>query len=50
MPKHKCGFDEKIRCKKCGRFLEDNGKGSLHCPYCGRQATIICPGCGRPWL
>ena len=49
MVKHKCGYEEDMRCKRCGSPLIEN-KGGLYCPHCGRQVTVICPGCGKPWL
>ncbi|MFA5395835.1 MAG: Sjogren's syndrome/scleroderma autoantigen 1 family protein [Methanogenium sp.] len=50
MLKHTCGYTAPIHCKNCGRpLMQRENNSQLYCPYCGRQVTMICPGCGKPW-
>ncbi|WP_319642042.1 DNA helicase PriA [Methanovulcanius yangii] len=50
MLRHTCGYEADVHCRKCGRELIYHEKNGLYCPYCGRKVTMICPGCGKPWL
>ncbi len=46
---HTCGHEMEIYCKRCNKPLIHNPRLGLYCPQCGREVTMICPGCGQRW-
>ncbi len=49
MVRHECGFEQEILCRRCGSPVVYNEKIGLHCQKCGREITLVCPGCGKRW-
>lgn len=49
MVTHDCGYEQEIRCRRCGTPVAYNERTGLYCPKCGHEITLLCPGCGKKW-
>jgi hypothetical protein len=47
--RHECGYEESMYCKNCRQPLTYNPRLGIYCPSCGREVTMLCPGCGQRW-